>query len=143
MLCPFCKEEIQDGALKCKHCSSLLSANENIPLKDKTNLPADNSSGLGKDAVVPAEIMKWNWGAFFFNWIWGLGNKTYIALLALIPILNVVMMFVLGVKGSEWAWRNDKWESIEHFQRVQKSWAHWGVGLFIAAFVLIIIANMK
>lgn len=25
MQCPFCKEEIQEGALKCKHCKSMLS----------------------------------------------------------------------------------------------------------------------
>lgn len=24
MLCPFCKEEIKDGAIKCKHCGSML-----------------------------------------------------------------------------------------------------------------------
>jgi TM2 domain-containing membrane protein YozV len=24
MICPFCREEIQDGAIKCKHCSSML-----------------------------------------------------------------------------------------------------------------------
>ncbi|MDR2123389.1 MAG: DUF2628 domain-containing protein [Desulfovibrio sp.] len=24
MICPFCKEEIADGAIKCKHCSSML-----------------------------------------------------------------------------------------------------------------------
>ncbi|WP_027188394.1 hypothetical protein [Desulfovibrio cuneatus] len=24
MICPFCKEEIMDGAVKCKHCSSML-----------------------------------------------------------------------------------------------------------------------
>jgi hypothetical protein len=25
MLCPFCQEEIADGALKCKHCGSMLA----------------------------------------------------------------------------------------------------------------------
>lgn len=30
MLCPFCKEEIQEGALKCKHCGSMLSSQGNI-----------------------------------------------------------------------------------------------------------------
>ena len=25
MLCPFCKEEIRDGAIKCKHCGSMLN----------------------------------------------------------------------------------------------------------------------
>jgi hypothetical protein len=25
MQCPFCKEEIQEGAIKCKHCGSMLT----------------------------------------------------------------------------------------------------------------------
>jgi len=25
MICPFCKEEIKDGALKCKYCGSMLA----------------------------------------------------------------------------------------------------------------------
>ena len=35
--------------------------------------------------AIPAEIKRWNWGAFLLNWIWGIGNQTYIALLALVP----------------------------------------------------------
>lgn len=30
MLCPFCKEEIKDEAIKCKHCNSFLNTNNNI-----------------------------------------------------------------------------------------------------------------
>jgi len=30
--------------------------------------------------AIPAEIDRWNWGAFLLNWIWGIGNKTFIAL---------------------------------------------------------------
>ena len=30
MKCPFCMEEIQDGALKCRHCGSMLSGSENV-----------------------------------------------------------------------------------------------------------------
>ena len=70
--------------------------------------------------IIPPEIRRWNWGALFLNWIWGLGNQTYIALLALIPGFGFIWMFVLGAKGSAWAWRNGRWDSVEHFKRVQR-----------------------
>jgi len=92
----------------------------------------ENTSGQGKAAVVPAEVARWNWGAFLLHVIWGIGNKTYIALLALVPFVNVVMPFVLGAKGSAWAWRNKRWESVEQFQRVQRKWAIWGAVTFVA-----------
>ena len=56
-------------------------------------------SGLGKDSVVPPELKGWNWGAFLLNWIWGIGNSTYIALLMFVPFVNIVMFFMLGAKG--------------------------------------------
>lgn len=30
MQCPFCKETIQDGAIKCKHCSSMLNLKQDF-----------------------------------------------------------------------------------------------------------------
>ncbi len=86
--------------------------------------------------AVPAEIDRWNWGAFLLNWIWGVGNNTYIALLTLIPFFGLIMLFVLGAKGSAWAWRNGRWDSVEHFKRVQRKWAIWGLVIWIAVPVL-------
>jgi hypothetical protein len=44
----------------------------------------------------------------------------------------------------EWAWQNKRWDSLEHFNRVQKKWSVWGVvliggvaGLGILAAILI------
>ena len=96
----------------------------------------DNTSGLGKDAVIPPGIKKWHWGAFFLNWIWGIGNNVWIALLCLIPMVNIVMIFILGANGNEWAWRSKRWDSIAHFKKMQRKWTVWGVGLFIAAIVI-------
>ena len=87
----------------------------------------ENTSGGGSKATVPAEIDRWNWGAFLLTWIWGIGNSTFIALLMFIPFVNVAMWFVLGAKGSAWAWRNKRWESVEHFKRTQRKWAMWGI----------------
>ncbi len=93
----------------------------------------ENTSGQGIAAVVPPELVRWNWGAFLLNWIWGIGNNTFIALLMFVPVVNLVMPFVLGVKGSAWAWRNKHWESVDHFRRVQRYWAIGGVVALIAS----------
>jgi hypothetical protein len=103
-----------------------------------------NTSGQETNTMVPPGIKGWNWGAFLLGWIWGIGNGTYISFLTLIPIVNVVMVFVLGVKGNEWAWKNKHWESIEHFKIVQRKWMYAGliflviwVALFAWLFVFI------
>ena len=40
---------------------------------------------------------KFNWGAFLLNWIWGIGNKTYITLIivpiSLIPQIGLLLSF--------------------------------------------------
>lgn len=103
----------------------------------------DNTSGQGKLAVVPPEVDRWNWGAFLLNWIWGIGNNTFIALLMFVPFVNVVMPFILGVKGSTWAWRNKRWASVEEFQAVQRKWTKWALfvyALLVCAFVAMFFA---
>jgi cytochrome oxidase complex assembly protein 1 len=86
--------------------------------------------------TIPPEINRWNWGAFLLNWIWGVGNNTYIALLTFVPLLGFIMLFVLGAKGSAWAWRNGRWDSVEHFKRVQRLWAIWGAVVWIGVLAL-------
>ena len=98
-------------------------------------------SGMGKKSKVPPEIKKWSWGAFLLNWIWGIGNSTYIALLMFVPLVNIVMIFVLGAKGNEWAWKNRTWRNIEHFRSVQKKWAISGL-LFWAIFIPVMISTI-
>lgn len=83
--------------------------------------------GQPKDTPIPPKLDKWNWGAFMLNWIWGLGNSTYIALLMFVPLVNIIMFFVLGAKGSQWAWKNRLWEDEEHFIKTQRNWARAGL----------------
>jgi hypothetical protein len=96
----------------------------------------ENTSGQGETADVPREIIQWNWGAFFLNWIWGIRNKTYIAFVCIFPVVGFIMMIVLGMRGNEWAWQNKRWESIEQFQREQKIWSKWGLRFAVLILVL-------
>ncbi|AEE23242.1 MAG: cytochrome c oxidase assembly factor Coa1 family protein [Paraglaciecola chathamensis] len=96
-------------------------------------------SGMGKTSVIPEEIKGWNWGAFLLNWIWGIGNSTFIALLMFVPIVNVVMMFVLGAKGNQWAWQNRTWRDVAHFKSTQRKWRNAGLFLiFVICPVMLI-----
>lgn len=95
---------------------------------------------LNEPAEIPPHLNRWNWGAFLLNWIWGIGNSTFIALLCLIPLVNIVMIFVLGARGSRWAWRNRAWRDEEHFRRSQRAWAIAGV--IVWAVMLAFIASL-
>ena len=112
-----------------------------------------NTSGGGPEAEVPDEVADhFNWGAFLLNWIWGLGNKSYITLLILlvsfIPFVNLIAPFVFciwfGFEGNKWAWRNKRFQSIEHFHSYQKKWVIAGlilpiVGLILSIFVFALV----
>ncbi len=118
----------------------------------------ENTSGQGKGTELPDELKGLNWGAFFFNWVWGLFNSTYIALLVLgLPLGGMVsgfvllilgfdklgnaliavffagglaMVFVLLFKGNKWAWANKSWDDHDHFRRVQRKWG-WAALIFV------------
>lgn len=96
----------------------------------------DNTSGHGKASTIPPEIDRWNWGAFLLNWIWGIGNHTYLALLMFVPMVNIVVLFLLGTKGSVWAWQNRRWDSVAQFQAVQRRWTKWALGLYAIGLVI-------
>ena len=93
---------------------------------------------------IPAEIRKWNWGAFFFNWLWGVCNGVYwplaLIIVNFIPyvggLITLIACIALGINGSEWAWKGKRWNSLEHFKRVQHNWALACVWVFIGMIVL-------
>ena len=109
-----------------------------MPTPQPTGVPTAGTVS-GVNGPMPAELHGWNWGAFCLNWIWGIGNSTYIAFLVFVPFANVVMPFVLGAKGNEWAWTHRKFESVAQFKEVQKAWTIWGLvmlGLGIIMWIL-------
>jgi hypothetical protein len=98
-----------------------------------------NTSGMGAKSSVPPELGDWNWGGFLLTWIWGIGNNVWWSFLVFVPYLGaMVMPWVLAFKGNEWAWQNKKWESIEHFKRVQSAWTKWGLGITIVLTLLLV-----
>jgi len=89
--------------------------------------------------MVPPEIKRWNWGAFTFNIWWGIGNKVYLPLLCLIPVFNIVWIFVCAVKGNEWVWQTGEFSSPAELMKCQESWNRAGFVSFIVAVIVIAI----
>lgn len=152
MYCAHCGDNNDADAKFCNRCGKpLVTEKQTAQLEVKQDFVSpknifQNNSGQGKPAALPPQLHGWNWGAFFLTWIWGIGNNTTIAFLTWIPLANFVMIFMLVAKGNEWAWQNKRWESIEHFKKVQKLWAVWGFAIFILAMLflfIVIIAAIK
>lgn len=126
MFCRGCGKQIHETAPMCPHCGA----------------PQSGQVAGATAIAIPDGIKGWSWGAFLLNWIWAIGNKTWIGLLALVPYVGFIMAIVLGFKGREWAWKAQQWESVEHFNRVQKKWSFWGVVLVAVATVIGILAAL-
>jgi len=94
-----------------------------------TNQPSANNSLQESNDLVPEEIKHWNWGAFLLNFIWGLFHHVWLSLLVFIPYAGFIMIIILGIKGSEWAWQAQHYDSIEEFKKRERKWA-------IAGFIL-------
>lgn len=90
-------------------------------------------------AGIEADVHGWNWGAFMFNWIWGIGNKSYLPLIALIPGFGLIWAIICGAMGNKWAWQNSHYDDFKIFKAVQKTWNRAGLVQFIlviAGFIL-------
>lgn len=134
MFCSHCGAQVAPNASFCSVCGNRVDAAGPVSLdKPAAHVPA-------APGEIPEGVKGWSWGAFLLNWIWAIGNRSWIGLLALVPYLGWIMVFWLGFKGREMAWKNKQWDSLEHFNRVQKKWSQWGVGITLAAFVLAVLA---
>ena len=146
------EEEHAGKKAKCPDCGTSFVIPQKGVAEDTREVPAKpgppvpDAGGTTAGAKVqagqggiPAEIRGWNWGAFLLTWIWAIGNRVWLGLLCLIPYVGFVMAFVLGAKGNEWAWQTGRFESVEEFKRVQRTWRNWGLGILAFAMAIMVV----
>jgi hypothetical protein len=130
MFCSHCGAPMAPDAAACAVCgkAAAVNASPSVTL-DKPPLYGVDDGG------IPDGVKGWSWGAFLLNWVWAIGNRSWIGLLTLVPYVGWIMVFWLGFKGREMAWKNKQWDSLEHFNRVQRKWSQWGVGITVVALI--------
>lgn len=106
--------------------------------KEKNTVSSAKAPNTGELLKV---LKKWNWGAFFLTFIWGLRNRVYWSLLMLLPIfpIQLILPFVLGAKGNLSAWIKKKEDvDLSHFKDKQRKWNIAGgiVGGIVIIFML-------
>ena len=138
MFCTSCGTQVAAGSGFCSSCGKPLagSAPRSGVTLDKPGAVAMQRPAPVDYDEVPQGVKGWSWGAFLLSWIWAIGNRTWIGLLALVPYIGLFVAIWLGLKGREMAWKNGDWDSVEHFNRVQKSWSRWAVGIVLGIFLL-------
>lgn len=84
-------------------------------------------------------IRGWCWGAFMYNWIWGIAHKCYLPLLCFVPLLNIVWIFVCGAKGHEWAMNSGLFNTVEEYNASMSTWNRAGKFAFFFTLIFFVI----
>ncbi len=114
------------------------------PSAESSKAADSASAASGKPELAPGELPKeakgWSWAAFLWGPIWAIGNKVWWGLLTLVPAVNLVMIFILAIKGKKQAWAKAEaaGKTIEQFVKVQKRW----VLIWLILFVINILASV-
>ncbi len=126
MICHFCKETILDGAIKCKHCGSMLNLDpyntinvDNISTDEIRAFVGSNSyyyiQKFSNFTTVGREkfCITWNWSCCGFTFLWFLYRKMYaLAVISFvvfcIPGINFFMHIVVGCIGNYLYYRHVK-----------------------------------
>lgn len=124
MHCSKCHTQLNGNETFCPNCGACI---EHLP-QVKPYIPSDHTytPHTYSSSETPEAVKKWNWGAFMFNAIWGIGNYNYLPLLCFIPLFNLVWVFVCGIKGNEWAWKSGRFTNLDDFIATQETWNRAG-----------------
>lgn len=103
MFCTHCGKELLPSDKFCTGCGAPVDGDgyeqDTVLTEDTWIASAPYSEPYGpapekaKDPYNRQRPGRFNWGAFSLTLIWGIGNRCYITLLCLVPIVGIIMPF--------------------------------------------------
>ncbi|MFZ4857310.1 MAG: hypothetical protein ACOYL3_13025 [Desulfuromonadaceae bacterium] len=131
MICPFCKETILVGAVKCKQCGSMLNLDPNNTINADSISTDEISAFAGSNSYYYIQKFSnftimgrekfgvtWNWSCCGFTFLWFLYRKMYaLSLITFvvfcIPGINIFLHIVVGCIGNYLYYRHVKTKIVE------------------------------
>lgn len=104
-----------------------------------------NTSGQGKDAVVPTKIQFYNFGAAVFQEFWlgtigiglGFSGRSFDKLRSEGISPGFAWFSGLGSRGNILAWKYKRWDSLESFLLTQKRWSRAGKAVLVLVLIVL------
>lgn len=117
------------------------------PPQPATNYPRPGISM--NQGNLPDDVKRrFNWGAFYFSWVWGLNHGAswtlWMLLLSFIPCAGLIFAVYIGQKGNQAAWDSGRFSTVEEMLACQRIWGYWALGFFlvtVAVYGIIIAVN--
>lgn len=93
-------------------------------------------------------LNQFNWGAFWFSWLWAVCHRIYwplwtlaITLVPYVGMLGVLFIQIyLGINGSKMAWKAGKYPEFGRFVDIQQKWATAALIMFIIDIVIVLVS---
>lgn len=110
---------------------------------DIEGMEFDDRSGKGKGSEVPAGLSRYNFGALFFTFHWGLYYRIPFVIFYFTPV-GLMFSIYLFFAGNKLAWQSRKWLSVYEFNHFSRRWNVVGlaVGLLSIAVAIFIWVKM-
>lgn len=131
MICPYCKEVILAGAIKCKHCGSMLNLDPTNTINIDSVTTDEIRAFIGSNSYYYIQNFSkftisgreqfcatWNWSCFGFTFLWFLYRKMYFLsvvtfVVFLLPGVNIILHIGAGIVGNYLYYRHVKRSILE------------------------------
>ncbi len=100
--------------------------------------PRSERPGAVNEGSLPPRMRRWNWGAWFFGWIWAVAHRVPLGWVLFILMVPFSALY-LGMRGNHIAWKYRRFSGPEEFYWTEVAWGRAGIAAIALSLVLVVL----